>query len=87
MANRIVVAIAVPFISFIPIRSKTVSAWLKIKRFFQGKITTSLKSVVIHGRPMASSWGNATPCCSTGHRSQPKMAFLKLVIFYNICTF
>jgi hypothetical protein len=60
-------------------------------RFFEipiyGEITTSLKSVVIHGRPMASSWGNATPCCSTGHRSQPKMAFLKLVIFYNICTF
>jgi len=42
-----------------------------------GAITTSLKSVVIHGRPMASFWGNATPCCPTGHRSQPKMAFLQ----------
>ena len=44
-----------------------------------GAITTSLKSVVIHGRPMASPWGNATPCCPTGHRSQPKMAFSLLL--------
>jgi hypothetical protein len=38
--------------------NKDLIRFLIFETSIYGAITTSLKSVVIHGRPMASSWGN-----------------------------